>query len=197
MTQATAWFILHRVREACKNDKFLEGVVEADEGYIGGKETNKHASKKLKAGRGNVGKIAVLGMRERGGSFKGKVLKDTTADTIQTELNANIADDATLCTDEHASYKDNKQKQLTVNHSARQFVDGMAHTNGIESVWAVLKRGFYGIYHSFTEKHLQRYIDEFAYRLNEANVKIPTIDRINALLRMAIGKRLMYAELIA
>lgn len=84
-----------------------------------------------------------------------------------------------------------------VNHSAKQFVDGMAHTNGIESVWAVLKRGFYGVYHSFSAKHLQRYVNEFAYRLNEGNVRVHTMDRIDALLRKAEGKRINYAVLTA
>jgi transposase-like protein len=86
-------------------------------------------------------------------------------------------------------------KHRSVNHSAKQFVDGMAHTNGIESVWAVLKRGFYGVYHAFSSKHLQRYLNEFVFRLNSGNVKFHTLDRIDALLRMCIGKRITYVEL--
>lgn len=86
---------------------------------------------------------------------------------------------------------------MVVNHSAKQFVDGMCHTNGIESVWAVLKRGFYGVYHSFSEKHLQRYVNEFTYRLNEGNVKVKTMDRLDALFAKTIGRRLTYAELTA
>ena len=85
---------------------------------------------------------------------------------------------------------------MVVNHSAKQFVDGMAHTNSIESVWALLKRGFYGVYHNFSEKHLQRYVDEFTYRLNEGNCKVHTVDRINSLLSKAIGRRLTYKNLI-
>jgi len=119
VTQTTAWFMLQRIREACKNNKFLSGIVEADKAYIGGKESNKHESKKLKAGSGVVGKIPVLGMRERGGNFKGKVLKDTTNNSIQTELNNSITEDATLCTDEHRAYIDTKYKHMTVNHSAK------------------------------------------------------------------------------
>jgi len=199
--QATAWFMQHRIREACEDDNdsngFLRGIIEADETYIGGKESNKHDSKKLKAGRGTVGKMAVLGMRERGGNFKGKVLEDTTANTIQAELNAVIADGSILCTDEHRSYIGNKFTHVAVNHSAKQYIDGMAHTNGIESVWAVLKRGFYGTYHSFSKKHLQRYVNEFGFRLNDGNVKVHTMDRMDALLRKAFGRRLSYASLVA
>ncbi|MFE1573615.1 IS1595 family transposase, partial [Comamonas odontotermitis] len=193
VTQKTAWHMLHRLREACGNDGFggndggfLNGIIEADETFIGGKETNKHESKKLKAGRGTVGKMIVLGMRQRGGYVKASVIPTTGRFDIQEKVRESVFPGSILCTDEHASYRGMEEyEHHIVNHSAKQFVDGMAHTNGIESVWAVLKRGFYGTYHSFSEKHLHRYVSEFSCRLNEGNVKVHIMDRISALLKKA------------
>lgn len=203
VTQRTAWFMLQRLREACGKDDdddqngFLSGIIEADETYIGGKEMNRHASRKLRLGRGTAGKVAVLGLRERGGRVVGRVLGDTTASSIQSAIRGAVEPGASLMTDEHASYVGMGEfDHESVNHSAKEFVNGMAHTNGIESVWAVLKRGFYGVYHSFSRKHIQRYVDEFAYRLNEGNCKVPTMQRIDALLRKTVGVRITYRELV-
>lgn len=124
------------------------------------------------------------------------MIHSTSAKAIQTAVCDTVAPGSLLCTDEHASYRGMPEyAHRVVNHCAKQYVDGMAHTNSIESVWAVLKRGFYGIYHSFSEKHLQRYVGEFTYRLNESNVRVHTMDRIDALLRKASGKRLAYQRL--
>ena len=197
ISQASTWYMGHRVRELMLNNglNVLKGEVEADEAYFGGKEKNKPASKKLKLGRGPVGKIPVLGMRERGGNVVGVVIKDTSAKTIQDELNKNIDKDATLYTDEHKSYQGNKFKHKTVNHSVKQYVDGKAHTNSIESYWALLKRGHYGIFHNLSKKHLQRYVDEFAYRLNDGKADQDSMEVINSLLTKSVGKRLTYKPL--
>jgi transposase-like protein len=203
VTQKTAWFILGRLREACGGpegpDK-LRGVVEIDECFIGGKEGNKHESKKLHAGRGSVGKVAVLGMRERGGRTRAKVTEIRTLDAIHGEIHGAVEVGAQLYTDDHMVFQGLDglfYRHDSVNHSAGEYARGAASTNSIESVWAVLKRGLHGVYHHASAKHLDRYVQEFAWRLNEGNVKRHSLDRLASFVDAIVGKRLTYARLIA
>src|SRR5665213_1984578 len=185
VTQKTAWFILGRLREACGSpdsiDK-LKGIVEIDEAFFGGKEGNKHEHKKLHAGRGAVGKVAVLGMRERGGRTRAKVTEVRTLDAIHNEIHANVEVGTQLYTDDHMVFNDLDglfYRHDSVNHSAGEYARGPVSTNSIESVWAVLKRGVHGVYHQVSAKHLARYVDEFTFRLNEGDVKRHTLERLD------------------
>nr|WP_280956385.1 IS1595 family transposase [Candidatus Liberibacter solanacearum] len=205
ITQKTAWFMLQRIREACGNNNddddyfsgFLSGVVEADETYIGGKEKNKHSNKKLKPGKNGMGKNIVFGMRQRNGKTRAIVICDMKSQTLKSYLNTNIDDSSILCTDKNRSYIGNKFTHRVVNHSVKQFFNGMAHTNSIESVWALLKQGFYGVYHQFSKKHLQCYINEFTYRLNEAHKEVHTLDGIDRLINRSFEKILTYCVLVS
>jgi transposase-like protein len=203
ITQKSAWFVLHRLREACSTPAVIEklkGIVELDECFIGGKEANKHQHKKLRAGRGPVGKTAVLGMRERGGRTFLAPMEERTLQTATARIHNNIELGTQLYTDDHLIFSDLDGlffRHDTVNHSAGEYARGAASTNSIESVWAVLKRGVYGVYHHISPKHTGRYTDEFAWRLNGGNVKNHTFERLDSFVGAISGKRLTYKELTA
>lgn len=203
VTQHSAWFMLQRLREACSTpdsqDK-LRGVIEIDEAFFGGKERNKHKSKKLNVGSGSAGKMAVLGIRQRGGETRGMVIADRTLHTIQQQIHKHVEVGSTIYTDEGVAYQDLNGlffRAASVTHSAGEYARGPVNTNSIESVWAVLKRGVYGVYHQVSAKHLERYVNEFAFRLNQGNVARHSIERLNSFVDAVAGKRITLKQVTA
>ena len=202
VTQSTAWFMAYRIREAwadaSSSDPFF-GPVEADETYVGGKAKNMHARRRREviAGRGPVGKTAVVGVKDRASNrVVARPVPDTSAATLIPVVASATRQGADVYTDEHRSYKPLASlgyAHAAVAHSTREYVRGEVHTNGIESLWSMFKRGYVGTYHQMSEAHLSRYVDEFTGRHNIR--PLGTEDQMGSVAVGMVGKRLRYNDL--
>lgn len=190
VSQKAAWFILHRIREGLlgsddDDDPFTKAV-EADETFVGGY---------VKGGQGGKGKAVVAGVKERGSKrIRAGVVPDRTKRTLHWLIADNVDPSATVYTDEASAYKGIPNPHEWVNHSAGQYVDGMASTNGIESFWCTLKKAYHGTYHWVSHKHLDRYVGQFTAKHNMRDSG--TEDQMEAVIAGMVGRRVRYRDLV-
>lgn len=200
VTQKTAWFMLQRIRFALKTKNFdakMDGVIQCDESYFGGKNKYRHHDKKVanSQGRSLKTKTPVFGVMHNTGQVRTIVIPDTKAKTIKPIIETMVSEGSIIVTDEWKAYKNlpAKYQHIEIKHAEEEYVRGAFHTNTIEGFWGLFKRGIYGIYHQVSPKHLHRYCDEFSYRYNNRN--LTDIDRFVFTLQK-VNCRLTYNELI-
>ena len=200
--QATAWFMLQRLREAWAvdaDDDNFQGPVEADETYVGGRRASMSNAKRKaleNTGRGSAGKTAVAGLKDRASNqVRAKVVERTDAETLQGFIVEHTDAFAKVYTDESKSYASLPFDHSSVKHSVSEYVAGQAHTNGIESFWSTLKRAHKGTFHKISPKHLNRYVQEFAgkHNMREAD----TLAQMRETVARLVGRNLLYRDLIA
>lgn len=205
VTQKSAWFMLHRIRLAVQSKSFVKiggpgSEVEVDETFIGGKARNMHKVRRIKTKvrEGNWGKTIVMGMLERGGHVKAKVVPNRKKPALHAAIEETIEKGTQLYTDEHVGYMDISPEYIhsVVNH-LENYVAGRVHTNGMENFWSLLKRGLNGTYVAVEPFHLFRYVDEQAFRYNNRATKnnpLTDADRFHLAMTQVVGKRLTFAE---
>ena len=196
ITQKSAWFLMHRIREGMGfTGELFDGDVEVDETYVGGKRNRKHAAKRRLMKSPTDGKEIVFGVRERStGRVWAQVIPNTERQTLHDAIGNRVAHHSMVYSDGHSGYEGLYQyKHAAVIHSVGEYVRGQAHTNGIESFWALLKRGYMGVFHYMSPKHLHRYVNEFAYRQSVG--KANNFDTIDNTIRTLAGRRLTHASL--
>jgi len=200
VTQKTAWFMMHRIRAAMQDDddSKLGGEVEVDETFVGGKAINMHKSRrvaKLKRSTGHFGKTVVMGLLERNGKAKTRVVRNTRRETLDPLVRKQVNAGSNIYTDALASYARLGDEYMhgVVDH-AISYVEGSVHTNGLENYWSLLKRMIRGTYVNIEPFHLMRYLDEQANRFN--NRKMNDQQRFRTVVRGVFGKRLTYRTLV-
>jgi transposase-like protein len=200
VTQKTAWFINHRIREMHTNKSIekLETVVQIDESFIGGKNKNRHWDKKIphSQGRSNKDKAPVLGAISLSGSVKLQVIPNTKAASIEPLIKKWVKEGSIMVTDDWEAYAGLGEEflRVVIDHSNGEYVKGGFTTNNIENFWSLFKRGIFGIYHQVSKEHLQRYCEEFAFRFNSRKIK--DVERFEHSLTKCEG-RLTYKRLIS